>query len=236
MKSTRRVILAAMFALGVGAGAAAAAQGQAPQAPPGPAYVLTYLEFAPSSVNNAIAAMKTYRDASRRETGARTIDIYQEAGHPHRFVLREIWNDRAAYDRHAMAASTSQFTTAVRPIHFGPIYVSVHIEYWMSPVKQGGANDAFVITHVDVGGNNVPRLKEMLDKLGPASVNDAGLVRYEILDEVPAHPNHFRFFEQWTSEANWAAHHSSPHARAFRDSVTPILGTTYDQRLYRLVN
>ena len=32
MKSTRRVILAAMLALG--AGAAAAAQGQAPQAPP----------------------------------------------------------------------------------------------------------------------------------------------------------------------------------------------------------
>ena len=152
------------------------------------------------------------RAAARRERGR--VDIYQEAGHPHRFVLREIWHDRAAYDRHAMAASTSQFTTAVRPIHFGPIYVSVHIAYWMSPVKQGGANDAFVVTHVDVGGMNVPRLKEMLDKVGPASVNDAGLVRYEILDEVPAHPNHFRFFEQWTSEANWAAHHSSPHARA----------------------
>jgi quinol monooxygenase YgiN len=237
MKSTRRVILAAMLALGAGAGAAVAAQGQAPQAPPpGPAYVLTYLEFGPSSVNNAIAAMKTYRDASRREMGARTVDIYQEAGHPNRFVLREIWDDRPAYDRHAMAASSSQFTAAVRPIHFGPIYISVHIEYWMSPVKQGGANDTFVITHVDVGGMNVPRLKEMLDKVGPASVNDAGLVRYEILDEVPAHPNHFRFFEQWTSEANWAAHHSSPHARAFRDSVTPILGTPYDQRLYRLVN
>ena len=237
MKSTRRVILAAMLALGAGAGAAVAAQGQAPQAPPGPASVLTYLEFGPSSTTNAIAAMKTYRDASRRETGATTVDIYQEAGHQHRFVLREIWQDRAAYDRHAMAASSSQFAAAVRPIHFGPIYTSVHIEYWMSPVKQGGgANDAFVITHVDVGGMNVPRLKEMLDKMGPASVNDQGLVRYEILDEVPAHPNHFRFFEQWSSEANWAAHHSSPHARQFRNDVTPILGTPYDQRLYRLVN
>ncbi len=235
MKSTRRVILAAMLALG--AGAAAAAQGQAPQAPPpGPAYVLTYLEFGPSSVNNAMATMKTYRDASRREAGATTVDIYQEAGHPHRFILREVWQDRAAYDRHAAAASTAQFTTGVRPIHFGPIYVSVHIAYWMSPVKQGGANDAFVVTHVDVGGMNVPRLKELLDALGPASVNDAGLMRYEILDEVPAHPNHFRFFEQWSSEANWAAHHTSAHARRFRDSVTPILGTPYDQRLYRLVN
>jgi len=234
MTSTRRVVLAAMLALGAGASAVMGAP--APEVPPGPSYVTTYLEFAPSSVNAAIAAMKTYRDASRREPGATTVDIYQEAGHQNRFVLREIWQDRPAYDRHAMAASSSQFITAVRPIHFGPIYISVHIAYWMSPVKQGGANDAFVITHVDVGGNNVPRLKEMLDKVGPASVNDAGLVRYEILDEVPAHPNHFRFFEQWASEANWAAHHSSPHARAFRDSVTPILGTPYDQRLYRLVN
>ena len=234
MKSTRRVILAAMLAIGVCAGTAMGAQ--TAEVPPGPSYVTTYLEFGPSSVNTAIAAMKTYRDASRREQGATTVDIYQEAGHQNRFVLREIWQDRAAYDRHAAAASTTQFKTAVQPIHFGPIYVSVHIAYWMSPVKQGGANDAFVITHVDVGGNNVPRLKEMLDRMGPASVNDAGLVRYEILDEVPAHPNHFRFFEQWTSEANWAAHHTSAHARAFRDSVKPILGTPYDQRLYRLVN
>lgn len=232
MRSIFRAIFAAALALGVGT----SVQGQAADAPSGPAYVTTYLEFAPSSVANATTMLKTYRDASRREPGATTVDIYQEAGHPHRLILREIWQDRAAYDRHAMAASTTQFTTAVRPIHFGPIYVSVHIAYWTSPVKPSGANDAFVISHIDVGGNNVPRLKELLDALGPASVNDAGLVRYEILDEVPAHPNHFRFFEQWSSEANWAAHHSSAHARTFRDSVTPILGTPYDQRLYRLVN
>jgi len=228
------MILVAMLALGVGAGAAMGAQ--TAEVPPGPSYVTTYLEFGPSSVNTAIAAMKTYRDASRREQGATTIDIYQEAGHQNRFVLREIWQDRAAYDRHAMAASVTQFKAAVQPIHFGPIYVSVHIAYWMSPVKQAGANDVFVISHIDVGGNNVPRLKGLLDTLGPASANDAGLVRYEVLDEVPAHPNHFRFFEQWSSEANWAAHHTSAHARAFRDGVIPILGTPYDQRLYRLVN
>lgn len=234
MNSTRRMILVAMLALGVGAGAAMGAQ--TGEVPPGPSYVTTYLEFGPSSVNTAIAAMKTYRDASRREPGATTVDIYQEAGHQNRFVLREIWQDRAAYDRHAMAASVTQFKAAVQPIHFGPIYVSVHIAYWMSPVKQASANDVFVISHIDVGGNNVPRLKGLLDTLGPASTSDGGLVRYEVLDEVPAHPNHFRFFEQWSSEANWAAHHTSAHARAFRDGVTPILGTPYDQRLYRLVN
>jgi quinol monooxygenase YgiN len=233
MRSILRAVLAAALALGAGT----AAQGQAPQqAPPGPAYVTTYLEFAPSSVPAATTVLKTYRDASRREAGVTTVDIYQEAGHPHRVILREIWQDRAAYDRHAMAATTAQLATAVRPIHFGPIYTSVHVAYWTSPAKTSGPNDAFVISHIDVGGNNVPRLKELLDVLGPASVNDAGLVRYEILDEVPAHPNHFRFFEQWSSEANWAAHHTSAHARAFRDGVTPILGTPYDQRLYRLVN
>jgi quinol monooxygenase YgiN len=233
MKTTRRMVLALALALG----ASTAVQGQAPQAPPpGPSYVITYLEFAPSAVSQAMTAMRAYRDASRREPGARTVDVYQEAGRPHHFVLREVWQDRPAYDRHAMAASTTQFNTAIRPIQFAPPYLSVHIEYWMSPVKPAGANDVFVMTHVDVGGMNVPRLKELLDRLGPASVNDAGLVRYEILDEVPDHPNHFRFFEQWNSEANWVAHHASAHARQFRDDVTQILGTPYDQRLYRLVN
>jgi quinol monooxygenase YgiN len=230
MTSILRMWLTVMLAVVLGA------QAQPPPAAAGPTHVLTYLEFAPSKVTNAIGAMRSYRDASRREPGAMTVDIYQESGHQHRFILREIWQDRAAYDRHAMAASTTQLNNAIRPIHFGPPQVGVHIEYWMSPVKQGGANDAFVITHIDVGGMNVPRLKGMLDALGPASVNDAGLVRFEILDEVPAHPNHFRFFEQWSSEANWAAHHTAAHTRKFRDDVTPILGTPYDQRLYRLVN
>src|SRR5262245_50642815 len=232
MKSTRRVILAALLALGAGIGAGQTAEGP----PPGPSYVTIYLEFAPSSLNNAVATMRTYRDASRREPGATTVDIYQESGHPHRFILREIWQDRPAYDAHAKAAATTQLMGAIKPIHFGNPQISVHVPYWMSPTKPSGANDAFVISHIDVGGMNIPRLQEMLDRLGPPSVNDAGLVRYEILDEVPAHPNHFRFFEQWSSEANWAAHHTSAHARTFRDSVTPILGTPYDQRLYRLVN
>jgi quinol monooxygenase YgiN len=232
MTSTIRMLLTVVLAAALGA----AVQAQAPAAPPGPSYVLTYLEFAPSAVSNAIAAMRTYRDASRREPGARTVDIYQEAGHPHRFILREIWQDRAAFDTHSKAPSTAQLNNAIRPIHFGPPQVGVHIEYWMSPTKPSGPNDAFVITHIDVGGMNVPRLKGMLDALGPASVNDAGLVRFEILDEVPAHPNHFRFFEQWNNEANWAAHHTAAHTRKFRDDVTPILGTPYDQRLYRLVN
>ena len=230
MIRTLRMIFAVVLAVGLGAAA------QEQPVPSGPSHVLTYFEFAPSKIADAIAAMRAYRDASRREPGARTVDIYQEAGHPHRFIVREIWQDRAAYDRHAMAASITQLNTAIRPIHFGNPQVGVHIEYWMAPVKQAGANDAFVITHIDVGGMNVPRLKGMLDALGPASVNDTGLVRYEILDEVPAHPNHFRFFEQWSSEANWASHHTSAHARKFRDDVTPILGTPYDQRLSRLVN
>src|SRR5690348_2704504 len=137
MKSTRRTILAAMLALGAGA----VAQAQTPPAPPaGPAYVLTYLEFAPNAVGTAMTAMRAYRDVSRRETGARTVDIYQETGHPYRFILREIWQDRAAYDRHAMGTSRSQFETAIKPIHFGPQAVGVHVEYWMSPTKAAGAN------------------------------------------------------------------------------------------------
>jgi quinol monooxygenase YgiN len=234
MKSILHLFLSLTVTLAVGAGTAV--QAQTPETPRGPSYVMAYFEFAPSAIANATAALRTYRDASRREPGATTVDIYQESGHPNRFIAREIWRDRAAFDRHAAAAATTQLMTAIRPIHYGNPQVTVHIPYWMSPVKPSGANDAFVISHIDVGGNNVPRLTGLLDALGPASVNDAGLVRYEILDEVPAHPNHFRFFEQWTSEADWAAHHTSAHARAFRDGVTPVLGTPYDQRLYRLMN
>src|SRR5258705_3848055 len=71
----------------------------------GPTYLMTYLEVIPSANARAIAMLKEYRDASRKEPGANYVDIYQEEGQSHRFILTDIWHRRGMAADHAKDAS-----------------------------------------------------------------------------------------------------------------------------------
>src|SRR5262245_14463137 len=73
----------------------------------GPTYLMIYVEVIPSANARAIAAMKEYRDASRKEPGAMYANIYQEEGQLHRFVLSEIWQNRSAASAHTQGAAAS---------------------------------------------------------------------------------------------------------------------------------
>jgi len=202
----------------------------------GPTYLMTYVEVVPSANARAIAAMKEYRDAARKEPGAMYADIYQEQGQLHRFVLSEIWQNRGAAATHAHAAATATLLETLQPIELGPADIRIHQAHSVTPPKASSANDIVVISHIDVAGGNTQNLINAMAPLGEASRKESGMVRYEILDEVPAHANHFRSFEEWSSLAAFEAHNRSPHVQTYRRTVLQWLGTPYDQRIYKLVN
>ena len=202
----------------------------------GPTYLMTYVEVIPSANARAIAAMKEYRDASRKEPGAMFADIYQEEGQSHRFVLSEIWQNRSMAAAHTQGAATAALIGKLAPIELGPTDVRIHQAHSVTPPKASSRNDVVVISHIDVAGGNTQNLIRAMGPLSEASQKENGMVRYEILDEVPAHANHFRSFEEWSSLAAFEAHNRSPHVQTYRKTVLQWLGTPYDQRLYRLVN
>jgi quinol monooxygenase YgiN len=237
MKSFRSVLLCAAFVALMSSGASA--QNANPQIPviDGPTYLMIYVEVVPSASARAIAMMKEYRDASRKEPGANFIDIYQEAGQTHRFILSEIWQNRTMAKTHTDGAALGALFSKLKPIEIGPSDIRTHQAHMVTPPKTPRDADVYIISHVDVAGQgNLAKLITMLNTLGEATQKDNGMVRYEILDEVPAHANHFRVFEEWSSMASWEAHNLAPHAQAYHDALLPLLGTPYDQRLYRLVN
>jgi quinol monooxygenase YgiN len=197
---------------------------------------MTYVEVVPSATARAIAMLREYRDASRKEPGAMQADIYQEEGQSHRFVLSEIWQNRGAVAAHTKAAASTNLLDQLKPIELGPPDVRIHQAHSVTPPKAPNANDVIIISHIDVAGGNTQNLINALGPLGEASRKESGMVRYEILDEVPAHANHFRSFEEWSNLAAFEAHNRAPHTQTYRNTVLPWLGTPYDQRLYRLVN
>ena len=214
----------------------AAAQQNAVPVIDGPTYLMTYVEVIPTAEAPALSALKNYREASRKESGAIRIDLYQEQGQAHRFVLEEIWQNRAMAQDHAKGMAAAALVQKLKPIELGPPDIRTHQIYSATPPKAPSPNDAILISHVDVAGGNTNNLIAQLNVLSEASRKENGMVRYEILDEVPAHSNHFRIVEEWASAAAWEAHDRAPHSQTYREAILPMLGTPYDQRLYRVVN
>jgi quinol monooxygenase YgiN len=234
MKTLSRLFACASLAA-VAIGPAVAQNQQIPVID-GPTYVMTYVEVVPSATANALAILKEYRDAARREPGAMFVDIMQEDGQPYNFVVSEVWQNRGAVATHVAAAAMKTMIEKVKPVALGPTDTRIHQAHSVTPPKAASANDVIVITHADVAGGNTQNLMNAFAPLSEASRKENGMVRYEILDEVPAHANHFRLYEEWSSMAAFEAHDRAAHTQTYRQTILPWLGTPYDQRLYRLAN
>jgi quinol monooxygenase YgiN len=234
MKTLSRLFACA--ALVAAMSGSAVAQNQPIPVIDGPTYVMTYVEVVPSATANALAILKEYRDAARREPRAMFVDNMQEDGQPYNFVVSEVWQNRGAVATHAAAAAMKTMSEKVKPMALGPTDMRIHQAHSVTPPKAATAGTVVVISHCDVAGGNTQNLINAFAPLSEASRKDNGMVRYEILDEVPAHANHFRLYEEWANMAAFEAHDRAVHTQTYRQTILPWLGTPYDQRLYRLAN
>ncbi len=149
--------------------AQAARAGEATPPPPnqGPVYVSTYYEVNPGAANQALGFLKEYRDAARMEPGATSVQVFQETGWPSRFVTMEVWRDWAAYDAHTKAAPRTQLHLKTLPMQYGPPDARTHLVHFETPSIAPTANTIYVISHLDVTPNTLPRLMELMKPTSP---------------------------------------------------------------------
>ena len=202
----------------------------------GPIYVTTYVEVIPSAIARTLTILKAYRDASRKESGASAIDIFQEEGQSFRFVVSELWQNRGAAAAHANAAAMKTLADQLKPAALGPLDARIHQAHSVTPPKAPTAGSVVIISHADVAGGNTQNLINAFAPLSENSRKEPGMLRFEILDEVPAHVNHFRLFEEWANMAAFEAHNRAAATQTYRTTILQWLGTPYDQRIYRLVS
>jgi quinol monooxygenase YgiN len=235
----RTLVIALILSALAGSGARAA--GQAPpaapaQPPPGPRYIVTYVDVAPSSEAQALALLKGYRDASRGDDGNVRADILQQIGRPGQFVVVEEWRDDDAWKAHRSAAHVTQFHEKLTPLRITAYDERVHTNFAVGGAPStvpGGAT--IVVTHVDVVPNGLPKARELLHSQVEHTRKENGSLRFDILQG--ARMNHFTVVEVWRDERAREAHISAAHSRTYREGLrgTAVDGSPYDERLYRLV-
>lgn len=215
---------------------AAPAPQPAPESVPGPRYMMTHIEVSADATAMALTAMKAYRQAALKEPGAIAVDIFQESGHASRFIISEVWRDHQAFVARANSPAGPELFAKVKPVEFRPPDIRVHFLFAGTPYKAPTAGNVLVISHLDACCGGTPVLEAAMKSLADAATKERGVVRYEILDQLPPRQNHARLYEEWASERDWVAHNLSQPVREMYSKLQEYLGTPYDQRLYRLAN
>ena len=195
-------------------------------------YLVSYIEVMPLSQGEAIALLRQYREASRKEAGNVRLEVLQQHGRTGHFVLLEIWQEQQAYDAHGTATHTTQLRDKLQSLRVSPYDERLHTGLAIgSRQAVHAAGATYVVTHADA----VPPAKDdaiaLLKQLAETSRNDAGNVHFEVLQQR-SRPNHCTVVEIWRDQQALEAHAMAAHTRHFREKFQPLTGSLYDERLY----
>jgi quinol monooxygenase YgiN len=203
------------------------------QAPDTSVHAVAYVDVMPASRASAVAALKQYRDSSRKDDGYVRLEFFEQIGRPGHFAVLETWRDPKAADAHGMAAHTQQLLSTLQPIRTSGYDQRPYKTVTVGPASAaaGGAT-IYVVTHVDVVPNPQNDPPGLLKKLAEASRNEKGNIRFDVLQHT-MRANHFTLVEAWQSQSALDAHAAAAHTRQYRDTLQPMAGGPLDERLYK---
>lgn len=93
------------------------------------------------------------------------------------------------------------------------------------------SKDVFIVTHIDVMPNFSDSANAAIRQYAADSRKDPGAVSIEGLVQ-DGRPNHFTIVEIWQSREAFEGHSGQAHTRQFRETLQPMLGAPFDERLH----
>ena len=196
-------------------------------------YVVTYVEVAPSASATTAGLLRQLAEAARKDDGNMRFEILERTAPPNQFAAVAVWRDQKAYDAYIAGAHSKEFRDKIKPQLISGIDERPHRGMETAAAQDKAAPDAvFVVTHVDVPPPQKDDCISALQTLVGDSRKEAGVVRFEVLQQV-SRPNHFSVVEIWKDNKAYDAHITAEHTRKFRERLTPMSGALYDERLYK---
>src|SRR5579862_3181612 len=89
----------------------------------------------------------------------------------------------------------------------------------------------YIVTHIDVTPNFSDGANKAIQKYAADSRKEKGAVSVEGLVQ-DGRTNHFTIVEVWQNRDAFEAHSGLAHVREFRETLQPMLGAPFDERLH----
>ena len=99
------------------------------------------------------------------------------------------------------------------------------------PQSADASKNVYIVTHIDVMPNFSAGANQAIQKYAADSRKDNGAVSVEGLVQ-DGRPNHFTIVEVWQSREAFEAHSGLAHSSEFRETLHPMLGAPFDERLH----
>ena len=195
--------------------------------------VLTFIEVRIEARGHAGGVLRQYANAlNDRHVPLGQVILMQEISRPERFAALEretpatVTQDER--EPRALPAGLTDELTA-------PPDQRLNHEFDAVSARVDGRANLYVVTHVDIATADRSRVETAFHKLAAAARQSNGNLGFEILQQIDR-PNHFNLISAWLGESLFRAFVSSSETRQFRKTVAPLLGSPYDERLFRRVD
>ena len=230
LKFSRLLIAVALLSLGY-TQAARAADGDV-------AYVVSYFDTNNADKDKARALAKKLGEAALKEDGNLRYEVLQRVGHPDQFAILAAWKDKDAAAAHGNAAAMREFREKLTPMLRSAYDERPHTALGVGDVKVPAAKSRagiFAVTHVDIVPTEKERGVNMTKDMANQSRSDKGNIRFEVLTQN-SRPNHMTVIEIWDNQQSIAAHAASAAKKQYRETLSPMSGSLYDERFFRQIN
>jgi quinol monooxygenase YgiN len=200
-------------------------------------YGMTALDVAPGAAAQGVALLRQYRDGALKQAGNMGVTLLQEAGWPNRFVIYDAWKDQAAYDANEKSAHAAELRDRLKPIGGAPYDRRDYHVIAVGPAQPAaGADTVYMQLHLDVFPPGIEPTLAASKAVAEAARKGEGNLRYDVVKSVKPPQSHTTFLAAWRDRKAFDAYESSAYARQFRDTVGPLLGSPFDDRLYVPIN
>lgn len=83
--------------------------------------VVTHVDTIPNPQRDATALLARHAEESRQDAGNVAFDVFQQANRSNHFTIVEVWKDRNAIDRHAVAAHSKRYRDEIQSLLGSPM-------------------------------------------------------------------------------------------------------------------
>jgi quinol monooxygenase YgiN len=196
-----------------------------------PVYRVVYMEAAGAKVA-AANALRRLAALGRRD-GALEFEVLQSRERPGHFALIEAWKDERALQAYAADREVRRTRASLSPLLTGPWDERPLAGVAVDAARPAGpaATAVVVVTHVDVMPEAMDPEIAALKALRTASRLEPGNLRFDVLQQTNK-TNHFTLVETWTDPKALDAYEQAAATRKFRETMLPVGGSPYDERLY----
>src|SRR5215467_4550477 len=231
-ESVARCLLGLAFLLAIAANSTAQAQAGGDAI-----YGVTALDVAPGAASQGLALLKQYRDGALKQAGNTGVTLLQEVDWPNRFLIYEGWKDQSAYEANEKATHSAQLRDKLKPIEGAPYDRREYQVFAVGPSQPAAGPDTiYMQLHLDVFPPGIEPTLAASKAVAEAARKGEGNLRFDVVKSVKPPQSHTTFLAAWRDRKAFDAYESSAYARQFRDTVGPLLGSPFDDRLYVPIN